>query len=154
MHRGGTMRRVQLKFLVLLVVAGTLLPLTGASAQARVTPARTPSARAAADVPKIDTAAVNALKRMGAYLRTLQSFQIDANITSDEVARDGQLLTNQSHVELVAARPNRMRVELNSDRKERLFVYDGKTFTLFAPRQKFYSVVDAPPTINELATLL
>jgi hypothetical protein len=45
-------------------------------------------------------------------------------------------------------------VELTSDRKQRLFFFDGKNFTLFAPRQKFYAVVPAPATINELAKML
>lgn len=104
--------------------------------------------------PTIDTSAVNALKRMGTYLRTLNAFQIEADVTTEEVLRDGQKVQLENHVQLVASRPNRLRVEVSSDRKERLFVFDGKQFTLFAPRQKFYSTIDAPPTIVELATLL
>jgi hypothetical protein len=104
--------------------------------------------------PTLDTAAVGALKRMGAYLRTLTAFQIEADVTTEEVLRDGQKVQFENHVQLLASRPNKLRVELNSDRKQRLFVYDGKDFTLFAPRQKFYSTIDAPPTINDLATML
>lgn len=104
--------------------------------------------------PTIDTSATNALQRMGTYLRTLTAFQIEADVTTEEVLRDGQKVQMENHVQLVAARPNKLRVELSSDRKQRLFVYDGKQFTLFAPRQKFYSTIDAPPSIIELAKVL
>ncbi|MGH7677825.1 MAG: DUF2092 domain-containing protein [Gemmatimonadaceae bacterium] len=114
----------------------------------------TPTTRPADTAPAIDTAATNALRRMGAYLRTLTAFQIEADVTTEEVLRDGEKVTFQNHVQLVASRPNKLRVELTSDQKHRLFVYDGKNFSLFAPRQKFYSTIDAPSTINDLATLL
>jgi hypothetical protein len=51
-------------------------------------------------------------------------------------------------------KPDRLRLTTSSDRKERLFLYDGKNFTLFAPRKNFYSTVPAPPTIRELADRL
>ena len=47
-----------------------------------------------------------------------------------------------------------MRAEIVNDRQPRIFYYDGKSFTLYAPRLKFYASVDAPPTIGELATRL
>ena len=104
--------------------------------------------------PVMDANAVSALDRMGTYLRTLKNFEVEADVTHEDVLQDGQKVQQVSHVQLVAARPNKFRAELTSDRKERLFIYDGKTFALFAPRQKFYSTIDAPATINELATLL
>jgi hypothetical protein len=104
--------------------------------------------------PTIDTAAIGALKRMGTYLRTLNAFRIEAEVVTEEVLEDGQKVQQENHVQLVASRPNKLRVELTSDRKERLFVYDGRNFTLFAPRQKFYSTIDAPSTIIELARIL
>ena len=41
-------------------------------------------------------------------------------------------------------------MEATGDQQHRLFFYDGKTFTLFAPRLNFYATVPAPPTIVEL----
>lgn len=119
---------------------------------ARATPA---SMRPPADTaPTIDTNAVNALRRMGTYLRTLNAFRIEADVTTEEVLSDGQKVQLENHVQLVASRPNKLRVELNSDRKQRLFVFDGKDFTLFAPRQKFYSTIPVPGTIGDLAKVL
>ena len=130
---------------------------TDAPAQQSAPPARaTPvSMRAPADTPAtIDTGAVNALKRMGNYLRTLTAFGIDADVTTEEVLRDGQKVQLANNVKLVASRPNKLRVELTSDRKQRLFVFDCKDFTLFAPRQKFYSTTPVSGTINDLAKVL
>lgn len=104
--------------------------------------------------PTIDTMAIAALKRMGMYLRTLTDFQIEAEVTTEEVLRDGQKVQLENAVQLLASRPNKLRVHLTSDRKERLFLYDGRSFMLSAPRQKFYSTIDAPPKIVELAQLL
>ena len=106
------------------------------------------------DSSRVDTAATGALTRMGAYLRTLKSFEIKGNVTREEVAEDGQKIQIASKVDVVAERPNRLRAELASDRKRRLYFYDGSTFTVFAPRQNFYATVSAPSTLNELANHL
>ena len=104
--------------------------------------------------PVIDTAATNALLRMGTYLRSLKAFQIRADVTTEDVLEDGQKVQFANKVDLVAEKPNRFRAELSSDRKQRVFFYDGSNFTLLAPRQKFYAVIPAPSTINGLAKLL
>ena len=39
-------------------------------------------------------------------------------------------------------------------RKDRQFYYDGKTFVMYAPKVGYYTRVDAPPTLNELADTL
>ena len=41
-----------------------------------------------------------------------------------------------------------------NDRRERMYLYDGKTFTLFAKRLNYYATVPAPPTIGQLADKL
>lgn len=102
----------------------------------------------------VDSASMVALKRMGEYLRTLNAFQVRADITAEEVLEDGQKVQFASHADLIADRPNRLRIELKSDRKQRLLLYDGIHFTMFAPRQKFYATVSAPGTIRELANAL
>src|SRR5262245_3922536 len=105
-------------------------------------------------VPRMDTAAVNALNRMGTYLRTLNDMQVKAEVSTEDVLKDGQKIQMSSTVNLIAQRPNRLFVEISDNRQPRQFFYDGKNFTLFAPRLKYYTTVDAPPTINELATKL
>lgn len=131
-------------------VPGTIDSAGGSVAMA----ANGPPVPSTAPPPPIEPAAMNALDLMGNYLRTLRNFEVEAVVTTEDVLEDGQKVQLVSNVRVVAARPNKLRAELTSDRKERLFIYDGKTFALFAPRQKFYSTIPAPGTINELATLL
>jgi hypothetical protein len=57
-------------------------------------------------------------------------------------------------VDLLAEKPTGLRVTVSSDRKERLFFYNGSSFTLFAPISNFYATVPAPATVTELADLL
>ena len=98
--------------------------------------------------------AMAALNRMGAYLRTLKAFQVKAVTTTDEVLDSGQAVQSASVVDALAVRPNRLRVEVTSDDKHRLFLYDGTNFTVFAQLINYYATVPAPPTIGELADKL
>ena len=98
----------------------------------------------------IDSSAMDALNQMGAYLRSLKDFQVRAAVTSEEVLTDGEKLTFAHTTEILAVSPNKLRIDIQGDQKSRLFLYDGKTFTLFARRAGYYATVDAPPTIGEL----
>jgi hypothetical protein len=54
----------------------------------------------------------------------------------------------------VVDRPGRLRMQIRSDQHERLFIYDGTTFTMFAPRTNYYASIPAPPSIADLAKKL
>ena len=101
-----------------------------------------------------DQDAIDALNKMGAYLRTLKAFQIRATTTKEDVLEDGQKIDFETAVDLLARPPDRLRLEVNSDRQQRLFLYDGKNFTLWAERVNYYATVPAPPTIIQLADRL
>jgi hypothetical protein len=99
----------------------------------------------------IDPDAMEALNKMGVYLRTLTSFQVLADVTTDNVLDDGQTIQFSSKVDLVAARPNRMRIEVTDDDGHRFFFFDGKNFTIFGQVVNYYATVPAPPTLAQLA---
>lgn len=101
-------------------------------------------------MPVIDPAAMQALARMGAYLRGLESFSVRADDTVDEVLDSGQKVQLTKTVELQVHRPNKLRADIETDRKAREIYYDGKTFTLVAPAVGYYASVPAPPTIREV----
>jgi len=98
----------------------------------------------------VDPDAIKALNSMGTYLRTLKSFQVKADVTNDDVLDDGEIVQYTSKVDLLAAKPNRLRVEVTSDEKHRLFFYDGKNFTVWGKLVNYYATVPAPPTIDKL----
>lgn len=102
----------------------------------------------------VEPAALEALNRMGSFLRTLKSFQVTAEVTDEEVLADGLKLQNSSVTNIVARMPDRLFGTVLGDRMDRLFFYNGKTFTLYARRAGYYATIDAPPEIGKLATLL
>jgi hypothetical protein len=152
-HLQPTPRRTSAKTILRLalpvVIAGAIL------CTATGSPVLAKSASQTASKPSaIDPDAMAALDKMGAYLRTLKSFQVTADTTTDDVLDDGQAIQFSSKVDLVAARPNRMRVEVNDDEGHRFFFYDGKNFTIFGQVVNYYATVPAPATLAELASNL
>lgn len=104
----------------------------------------------AQDKSDIDPDAISALNQMGAYLRTLKDFQVQAEITTEDVLEDGEKVQYGSTTTLLAELPSKMRVSIEGEQKSRLFLYDGKSFTLFARRVGYYATVPAPETIGKL----
>ena len=104
--------------------------------------------------PAVDPKAIAALESMGAYLRTLKSFEITATTATDEILDDGMKVQFDGTAKLTVRRPDRMRVLVESDRKHRELFYDGKTVTLYGPRVKYYATVAAPPTGRETVEFL
>jgi len=98
--------------------------------------------------------ATRALNSMGEYLRTLKTFEVKATISREVVMLDGEKLQFDGKADLIVQRPNRLRLSMTSDRKDRRFFYDGKSFTLYAPRTNYFATVAAPPTISQLTDTL
>lgn len=108
----------------------------------------------ATDTSDLDPAAVARLQKMGAYLRSLNAFQVDAVTTDEDVLDDGQKVQHSGTTMVLARKPNRMRAEVASSRQQRLFLYDGSHFTLFAQRLGYYATIPAPSSTLQLATKL
>lgn len=125
------------------VTAGALLLGAGAAH------AQKPAAAAA----ERDAKAIEALAAMGKSLRALKAFLLHADTTIDEVLDNGQKVQFSGTASYQVQAPNRMRVEVKSERKHRQFFYDGKSVTVFAPRSKYYGSVEAPATIPEALQL-
>jgi hypothetical protein len=94
------------------------------------------------------------LDRMTAFLKTQKTFSIDSQSTRDDVVAFGYKLQNNEHATLTAQLQNKLRVELSGDYRDRLFIYDGATLTLYSPDDEAYSQVKAPDTIGKLVDRL
>jgi hypothetical protein len=129
------------------VVAGALLA-TPALAQPKT--AAAPSAPAAADADNpIDPDAMEALKRMSAFLGTQTAFELVSDGSIDVVLDDGQRLQFGERSTYKVRAPNGFVIERVGDYKDRRFTYDGKQLTVSSPRSAYYAQVDAPATIRE-----
>ena len=98
----------------------------------------------------IDPAAIQALDKMGAYLRSLGSFGIDAEMSTDDVLASGQKVKQTGLVQLKVRRPDRLRVDIAADRRAQQLFYDGKTFTIYDRPANYYGSFAAPPQLTEL----
>jgi hypothetical protein len=110
--------------------------------------------RGAAADSDIDPNAVAALNSMGSYLRSIKAFQVLAVTTKDDVLDNGQQVQFDTHVDLLARMPDRLRLEVTSSRQHRLYLYDGKNFTVWAQRVNYYATVPAPATVAKLANVV
>ncbi len=103
---------------------------------------------------QVEPEAMAALQKMGVYLRSLKAMQVDAVTSTEEVLEDGQKVQFAGVTNMIARMPDRFRMAVNSDRRSRMYVYDGKQFTVFARRANVYAQVPAPATVGQLADLL
>ena len=135
------------------ILVATLLAASACRAQQ---PAASPSAPQASpapqEAPAIQAEAIDALKQMGAYLHTLKTFSVTADITSDEVLLSGQKIQVGGENTLTVRRPDGLKATVRKDETDidREFYYDGKTFTVYGKKVKYYASAPAPATIAAL----
>lgn len=108
----------------------------------------------AVNIPAIDPGAMEALEQMGTYLRALGAFRVESSTTRETVLEDGQKIQYEGNVDVLARFPNGLRIHVTNDRHERLYLFDGKSFTLWGQRLNYYATVDAPATVGLLAASL
>lgn len=99
----------------------------------------------------IEPDAMTGLKAMSAYLRTLKTFQVEVAVVDEDVLEDGQKVQYTGVTKFLTQMPNRLRVDISNERRDRLYLYDGKELTMFAKRLNYYATIPAPPTIAQLA---
>jgi hypothetical protein len=137
--RSGSRRMILM--VVLLVVAG----ICSAQQQPSVSAPQPPAE------PAVAPEALATLEKMGGFLRTLKAYTLHADSTIDEVLDDtGQKIQFGGTVDFHVRAPDRLRVEVASDRKQRQAFYDGTTLTLYGQRTKYNASAPAPPTIRAM----
>lgn len=143
----GPLKSRQAAARIALVLGSALL------AQPALAQTAAPAAPAATEAPVKDAKAMGALGAMSTYLRSLKSFALRADTTTDEVLLSGQKLQFNGTANYQFVAPDRLRLDLRTDRQHRDFIYDGKTLTMAAPRRKLYATIAAPATAAELVTV-
>jgi hypothetical protein len=102
----------------------------------------------------VDPGALDALTKMGAYMRSLTAFELSVDTTTDELVeadRSVQLLGTATYK---VRKPSGFYVEMASDRKLGRRYFFCHNVTLLAPRQGFYATVSAPATNRETVEFL
>lgn len=104
-----------------------------------------PPARAA----DIDPRADEWLKHMGDYLVQAQFFSVNAEIWQDVDLSSGQRVQAGRSIKIELRRPNRLRTEVHSTRRNHELIYDGDSITLFNRAQNFYGTARAGSSLDE-----
>jgi hypothetical protein len=97
----------------------------------------------------IDPQAEKLLKASTAFLAGQKRFSVETRNTIEVVLASGQKLQFGTASTGWVQRPNRMRAERKGDLVDQLFLYDGKSLTLYNPGQKYYATVAAPGTLEQ-----
>lgn len=97
----------------------------------------------------VEPDAVAALKKMSAYLTSLQTVEIVSEGSLDVVTGENQRIQLDGVTTYKIRRPGFV-IDYVSDIKNRRFIYDGKNFTVYSPKLGFYSSVPAPRTNREV----
>jgi hypothetical protein len=137
-----------------LVFALALATATTASAATRAATASKQAAGSQAAEERVDPKSVEALRRMSGYLQGLPAFALTSQTSLDLVLRDGQKVQIDGVARYKVRRPNSFVIDVDTNLKTRRFIYDGKQFTIYAPKLGYFATVSAPPTIRETLELL
>jgi len=110
--------------------------------------------RAADDKPPaVAPRAGELLKRMGDYLAQAQFFSVHAEVWQDVRLSSGQLVQAGRTIYLAVRRPDCLRAEARSTRRNRDLLYDGSAITLLNRDKGFYGTVRASGPLDDAMDL-
>lgn len=98
----------------------------------------------------VQKGALDALAEMKAAIQGLEQFSLVATTTMDDILDQGQLIQISGTTTIEARLPDRLRVTVDNDKQKRVFFYDGKAVTQYAPALDLYATFDAPGSIVEM----
>jgi hypothetical protein len=91
-----------------------------------------------------------AMDRMKAALNNTQKLTLTAEISRDEVLSYGYKLQHNEYATMDVDRPNKLKVDVSGDLKNRTYYFDGSTFTVLAKDLNVYAKKPVSGTIGEL----
>src|SRR4030095_14703947 len=83
---------------------------------------------------KVDPNAVKALRDMSTYLQSLSAFELNTQTSLDVVTNDGQKIQLDGTTRYRVRKPDAFVIDIVSDSWNRQLVYNGREFTLYAPK--------------------
>ena len=96
---------------------------------------------------KVMPDALAALERMGTYLKSLNQFTLSAKATSEDVLSFNEKIMIGGTITYHVKSPDRLSLDIATDKRQRQYFYNGKTVTVYAPVQNVYAIFPAPDTI-------
>ena len=88
------------------------------------------------------------LKASTDFLAGQKQFSAETRNTLEVVLKSGQKIEFNHTARMAAQRPNKLRAERTGDLVNQVFVYDGKSLTLYNPQEKVFAQVAAPDSLE------
>lgn len=99
---------------------------------------------------EVNPAAVSAVQRMRAHLKSLESFEVRANATLEEPIDASTKVEFENQVRYDYRAPNRLFASWVSDRQNRRLYYDGRRLTLVSPALGYYASTEMTGSVAEV----
>jgi hypothetical protein len=96
----------------------------------------------------IDPAAQRLLKASTDFLGAQRQFSLEARNSLEVVLKSGQKIEFNHTARQSVQRPNKLRAERSGDLVQQLFVYDGRTLTVFNPGDQAFAQMAVPDTLE------
>jgi len=90
------------------------------------------------------------LKASTDFVASQQRFSTSTRNTLDVVLKSGQKIQFNSTGRQSVQRPDKLRAERTGDIASQVFVYDGKSLTMYNPEEKVFSQTAAPGTLEDM----
>ena len=121
----------------------TVVPLLASSASPETKGERGPQAQ------DVDPLAIDVLRAVSQPLERAQRFSFKARIGEEQPATDGQVVTLFHTVEVSVQRPDKVHIVFTRDGRRVDFIGSQGRVTMYAPREKVYTVLQTAKTIDE-----
>lgn len=96
------------------------------------------------EAPDIEPKAAEILRQMSESLKAVKQFTFHADASVDQVMDTGQKLMYTATIDVAVRRPDRFHVDLDGERRDLSFWYDGKNLTLLGKKLNYYAVAQVP----------
>jgi len=113
---------------------------------ALLSPSLGPSLAAQTESP--DPAAL--LQEMSSYLKSLEAFELRANVTFDDVPLPDTKVQYSGSMEVQLRRPDRLRMTYQDDLTARELWLDGSMVTILGPAENLWATTTAESTIDAM----
>lgn len=98
----------------------------------------------------VDPAAVQRLKQMSEFLDGLKQFSVQTQNIIEDLHVSKHRIDKDLAANVTVKRPDKLRAVRVGELMEQRFFYDGKTLTLYNPKEKVYASEAAPATVEKM----
>ena len=94
------------------------------------------------------------LQEMSSYMRSLEAFELQANVAFDDVPLPNTKVLYSGSMQVQARRPDRLYVIYRDDLTARELWLDGSMVTVLAPTENLWAAAPAEPSIDATLSML